>query len=81
MYVCTQVHKLRTEYHIYMSKNGSISMAGVTSKNVSMPLFLFFSFFLLKHAHTHTQTRALAQSRSLARTISRARSCTAPRQR
>jgi len=30
-----QVEKLRTEYHIYMTKNGRISMAGVTSKNVS----------------------------------------------
>jgi len=29
-----QVEKLRTEYHIYMTKNGRISMAGVTSKNV-----------------------------------------------
>eukprot|EP00802_Teleaulax_amphioxeia_P011965 Tamp_12003.p1 GENE.Tamp_12003~~Tamp_12003.p1 ORF type:complete len:409 (-),score=117.63 Tamp_12003:322-1548(-) len=29
-----QVDKLRTEYHIYMTKNGRISMAGVTSKNV-----------------------------------------------
>ena len=28
------VEKLRTEYHIYMTKNGRISMAGVTSKNV-----------------------------------------------
>ena len=34
MHVCTQVDKLRTEYHIYMTKNGRISMAGVTSKNV-----------------------------------------------
>jgi len=45
MHVCTQVDKLRTEYHIYMTKNGRISMAGVTSKNVGMPLFLFFLFF------------------------------------
>ena len=30
-----QVEKLRTEYHIYMTKNGRISMAGVTSKNVA----------------------------------------------
>mmetsp|Transcript_35272 Transcript_35272/g.51807 ORF Transcript_35272/g.51807 Transcript_35272/m.51807 type:complete len:410 (-) Transcript_35272:113-1342(-) len=29
-----QVEKLRLEYHIYMTKNGRISMAGVTSKNV-----------------------------------------------
>jgi len=29
-----QVDKLRSEYHIYMTKNGRISMAGVTSKNV-----------------------------------------------
>jgi len=29
-----QVDRLRTEYHIYMTKNGRISMAGVTSKNV-----------------------------------------------
>jgi aspartate aminotransferase, mitochondrial len=31
-----QVEKLRTEYHIYMTKNGRISMAGVTSKNVKL---------------------------------------------
>jgi len=29
-----QVERLRTEFHIYMTKNGRISMAGVTSKNV-----------------------------------------------
>jgi aspartate aminotransferase, mitochondrial len=29
-----QVDRLRTEFHIYMTKNGRISMAGVTSKNV-----------------------------------------------
>jgi len=29
-----QVDKLRTEYHIYMTKNGRISMAGITTKNV-----------------------------------------------
>ena len=35
MHVCTQVDKLRTEYHIYMTKNGRISMAGVTSSTVA----------------------------------------------
>ena len=30
----TQVDRLKTEFHIYMTKNGRISMAGVTSKNV-----------------------------------------------
>jgi len=29
-----QVDRLRTEHHIYMTRNGRISMAGVTSKNV-----------------------------------------------
>ena len=29
-----QVERLRTEFHIYMTKNGRISMASVTSKNV-----------------------------------------------
>jgi len=29
-----QVDKLRTEHHIYMTRNGRISMAGVTSQNV-----------------------------------------------
>jgi len=29
-----QVEKLKTEYHIYMTKNGRISMAGITTKNV-----------------------------------------------
>merc|ERR1712205_92630 len=29
-----QVDRLKTEFHIYMTKNGRISMAGVTSKNV-----------------------------------------------
>jgi aspartate aminotransferase len=29
-----QVEKLRSEFHIYLTKNGRISMAGVTSKNV-----------------------------------------------
>jgi len=29
-----QVDRLKNEYHIYMTKNGRISMAGVTSKNV-----------------------------------------------
>jgi len=29
-----QVDRLTKEYHIYLTKNGRISMAGVTSKNV-----------------------------------------------
>jgi aspartate aminotransferase len=29
-----QVDRLRTEHHIYMTRNGRISMAGVTSQNV-----------------------------------------------
>jgi aspartate aminotransferase len=29
-----QVDKLRTDHHIYMTRNGRISMAGVTSSNV-----------------------------------------------
>jgi len=29
-----QVERMKTEFHIYMTKNGRISMAGVTSKNV-----------------------------------------------
>jgi len=29
-----QVEKIISEYHIYLTKNGRISMAGVTSKNV-----------------------------------------------
>ena len=29
-----QVDRLTNEYHIYLTKNGRISMAGVTSKNV-----------------------------------------------
>lgn len=29
-----QVDRLREEFHIYMTRNGRISMAGVTSKNV-----------------------------------------------
>jgi len=30
-----QVNRLRDEYHIYMTKDGRISMAGVNSKNIS----------------------------------------------
>jgi len=29
-----QVDRLASEYHIYMTRNGRISMAGVSSKNV-----------------------------------------------
>lgn len=29
-----QVGRMKDEFHIYMTKNGRISMAGVTSKNV-----------------------------------------------
>jgi aspartate aminotransferase, mitochondrial len=29
-----QVDRLTHEYHIYLTKNGRISMAGVTSRNV-----------------------------------------------
>ena len=29
------MEKLRQEYHIYLTTNGRISMAGVTSKNVT----------------------------------------------
>jgi len=30
----TQVLKLRTDYHIYMTKNGRVSMAGLNTRNV-----------------------------------------------
>lgn len=30
-----QVDRLAQDHHIYMTRNGRISMAGVTSKNVS----------------------------------------------
>ena len=29
-----QVEKLKDEFHIYITKDGRISMAGITSKNV-----------------------------------------------
>lgn len=30
----TQVQKLRDEFHIYMTKNGRISMAGLNTRNI-----------------------------------------------
>jgi len=42
-----QVDKLAQEYHIYMTRNGRISMAGVSSKNVN---------YLAKAIHTVTSS-------------------------